>query len=61
MGLKLKSTGSLFFRLDKCPMFKRDPLFKAGFGDYLENLLNCVEANQQVLEEVKENWLHLTF
>ena len=30
----------------------KEALLKAGFGQYLENLMNCVEANNSVLEEI---------
>ena len=30
----------------------KEKLLQSGFGEYLENLLNCVEANQTVLNEI---------
>ena len=30
----------------------KDKLLQSGFGEYLENLLNCVQANQTVLNEI---------
>ena len=33
-------------------MKHKNLLLQAGLGDYLENLLNCVEANQKVIDDI---------
>jgi len=38
--------------LTQASLAHKTALLKAGFGDYLSNLLSCVEANQHVLEEI---------
>ena len=40
--------------LSRASLEHKTALLKAGFGDYLESLLNCIEANQNVLNQVLE-------
>lgn len=39
--------------LSQASLAHKTTLLKAGFGEYLANLLNCVEANQNVLDEIR--------
>lgn len=40
--------------LSHASLSHKQTLLKVGFGDYLENLLDCVEKNQFLLDEISE-------